>query len=71
MKFVVLLIIGVALVVFSGQGLIRLLIDHDNRGVLGVLPFAGALCAYAVVLAAGALLAGWAKDRAKALGHVK
>ncbi|MGV2918126.1 hypothetical protein [Streptomyces alfalfae] len=71
MKFVVLLIAGVASVVFSGQGLIRLLVDHDNRGVLGGLPFAGALCAYVAALAVGTLLAGWAKGRAKALGHVK
>ncbi|MFF3734593.1 hypothetical protein ACFYXM_30935 [Streptomyces sp. NPDC002476] len=71
MKFVVLLITGMALVVFSGQGAIRLLIDHDNGGVLSGLPFPGALCVYIAALAIGVLLAGWAQGRAKALGHLK
>ncbi|MGW2184097.1 hypothetical protein ACWCXX_40335 [Streptomyces sp. NPDC001732] len=71
MKFVVLLITGMALVVFSGQAAIRLLIDHDNGGVLSGLPFPGALGVYIAALAIGVLLAGWAQGRAKALGHLK
>lgn len=71
MKFVVLLIIGMALLVFGGQGAIRLLIDHHNGGALGGLPFPAALCIYLATTAAGALLAGWAQGRAKALGRLK
>ncbi|MFS0697098.1 hypothetical protein [Streptomyces nitrosporeus] len=69
MKFVVPLIAGVALVVFSGQAAIRLLADHGNGGVLDGVPFPAALCAYIAALIAGALLAGWAQGRARALGR--
>ncbi|MGC0421750.1 hypothetical protein [Embleya sp. AB8] len=75
MKFVVLQIIGMALVVVGGQGSFRLLVDHDNVGVLGQLSgepsFPVALCGYIAAAVVGLLLAGWAHNRAEALGHVE
>ncbi|MFE7606920.1 hypothetical protein ACWIG3_12095 [Streptomyces celluloflavus] len=73
MKFDVFQIIGAVLTVLGGQGAIRLLIDHDNTGLLGALPggFAGRLTVYLAATAAGVLLAGWAHGRAKALGRRK
>jgi hypothetical protein len=52
-------IIGVPLVVFGGQGAIRLLVDHGNSGVLGWMPggFAAWLTCYVVITLAGVLLA--------------
>ncbi|MFJ2768404.1 hypothetical protein [Streptomyces sp. NPDC087300] len=54
-----------------GQGLIRLLVDHDHTGLLGWLPggFAALLVAYVSLTAVGVLLTGWAHSRAAALGR--
>lgn len=66
-KASVMLIIGVPLVVFGGQGGIRLLVDHANSGLLGWVPggFGVQLCCYAVIILVGVLLAGWGSTRAK------
>ncbi|GAA3489037.1 MULTISPECIES: hypothetical protein [Streptomyces] len=71
MKFDILQIIGAVLVVVGGQGAIRLLIDHDNTGLLGGLgaPFTVNLVTYLTAVLFGVILAGWAHDRAKALGR--
>ncbi len=71
MKFDLLQIIGAALVVVGGQGAIRLLIDHDDTGLLGGLgaPFTVNLVTYLTATLFGVILAGWAHDRAKALGR--
>lgn len=71
MKYDVLQILGAVLTVFGGQGAIRILFDHANTGLLAFVPggFAGRLAAYAVVAAAGVLLAGWAHGKAKAAGR--
>lgn len=57
------LVIGVPLLVFGGQGGIRLLVDHDNGGLLSWVPggFAVWLSCYVVITVAGVLLAGWAR----------
>ncbi|MEU2512786.1 hypothetical protein [Streptomyces syringium] len=71
MKYDLLQILGAAMIVTFAQGLIRLLVDHDNRGLLDWLPggFAAVLVAYAALTVAGVLLAGRAHTRAKALGR--
>ncbi|MGW4527660.1 hypothetical protein [Amycolatopsis sp. NPDC004378] len=71
MKFDVLQILGAVLTVLGAQGAIRLLVDHGNTGLLGWLDagFAGTLIGYVVATAIGVVLAGWAHDRAKALGR--
>ncbi|GGV53426.1 hypothetical protein GCM10010277_50980 [Streptomyces longisporoflavus] len=71
MKYDILQILGALVLCFSAQGLIRLLIDHDDAGLLGWLPggFALLLVAYVVVVAAGLLLTGWSHTQAKALGR--
>ncbi|MCD9143432.1 hypothetical protein [Streptomyces albireticuli] len=67
MKYTIVQIAGAVLLVLGAQGVIRLLIDHDNGGLLGWVPggFAVRLACYVVAGAAGALLAGWAEGRAK------
>ncbi|HYI57031.1 MAG TPA: hypothetical protein VEX66_02610 [Microlunatus sp.] len=56
---VILLVLGMVLLVVAGQGAIRLLIDHDNAGVLGWVPggFVVQLVVYLVLLAGGVALA--------------
>jgi hypothetical protein len=53
-------ILGAVLMVAFGQGAIRLLVDHDNTGLLGPLPggFAVLLLAYTAVTVIGVLLTG-------------
>lgn len=60
-------VIGVPLVVFGGQGGIRLLVNHGNSGLLGWVPggFAVWLSCYAVIVVIGVLLASWGSTRAK------
>ncbi|MFI7319716.1 hypothetical protein [Streptomyces venezuelae] len=71
MKYDFLQILGAVFMVAFGQGLIRLLVDHDHTGLLGWLPggFAVLLVAYAALTAVGVLLTGWAHARASALGR--
>ncbi|MFI5568514.1 hypothetical protein ACIA6T_14430 [Streptomyces sp. NPDC051740] len=73
MKYAVLQTLGVALVVLGGQGAIRLLVDHDNAGLLAWLPggFAAGVTVHfvAVAVAVGAVVAGWAHSRAKEVGR--
>lgn len=71
MKYDVLQIVGAIMMTLFAQGAIRLLIDHDHRGLLGWIPagFWALLCVYAVVIAAGAILTSWSYTHAKALGR--
>jgi hypothetical protein len=71
MKYDVLQVLGMVLLVVCAQGLVRLLVDDGERGLLGALPggFTPLLLTYAALTAAGVLLAGWAHARAKALGR--
>ncbi|GGW78143.1 hypothetical protein [Streptomyces lomondensis] len=71
MKYDVLQVLGMVVLVVSAQALVRLLVDHGERGVLGDLPggFVPLLLTYAALTAAGVLLTGWAHARAKALGR--
>ncbi|ONI89106.1 hypothetical protein ALI22I_16465 [Saccharothrix sp. ALI-22-I] len=61
------LIAGMVLLALGAQGGIRLLVDHDNAGLLGWLPggFAARLSCYAVIALAGALLASWGSRKTK------
>lgn len=63
--FAVAQIIGMALLVAGGQGLIRLMADSDNRGFLAWLPGGAAAVGggYAVLVVAGIALAAWAQHR--------
>jgi hypothetical protein len=56
---VVVLILGMVLLVLGAQGGIRLLVHHDDAGVLGWLPggFAAQLSCFVVVTLAGLALA--------------
>lgn len=71
MKYDFAQITGMVLLVVSAQGAIRLLIDHSDTGLLTWLPggFPAALAGYLAALVAGAALAGWGRDRAKARGR--
>ncbi|MFI8889572.1 hypothetical protein [Streptomyces paradoxus] len=71
MKYDVLQVLGMLLLALCVQGLVRLLIDDGDRGLLGGLPggFVPLLLTYAGLTAVGVLLAGWAHTRAKALGR--
>ncbi|WP_166028906.1 hypothetical protein [Streptomyces chilikensis] len=71
MKYDLLQVVGMILLALAVQGLIRLLVDHQDLGLLRGLPggFAPALAVHVVVTVAGALLAGWSHGRAKALGR--
>ncbi|MFE5211936.1 hypothetical protein [Streptomyces sp. NPDC056600] len=71
MKYDVTQVAGMILLVVAGQGLVRALVDHDDLGLLGPLPggFALAVTVYVAVTLVGALLAGWAHGRARALGR--
>ncbi|MEU0168214.1 hypothetical protein ABZ214_22555 [Streptomyces iakyrus] len=71
MKYDVFQVLGMLLLAVCVQGLVRLLIDDSERGVLGGLPggFVPLLLTYAALTAVGVLLAGWAHTRAKALGR--
>ncbi|MBB5961514.1 hypothetical protein [Planomonospora venezuelensis] len=73
MKYDILQILGAVVMVAFGQGLVRLFADHGNRGLLGWLPGgpAPAFVVYAVLVAAGVVLTGWAHKRAKDLGRRK
>jgi len=68
MKHIAGLIAGMVLLVLGAQGGIRLLVDHDNAGLLGWLPggFATQLSCYAVITLAGVLLAGWGSRKTEA-----
>lgn len=61
-------IVGLALLVLGGQGGIRLLIHHDDAGLLAWLPggFVAQLICYFVAIVLGIALAGWGSRRAKA-----
>ncbi|MEV7065783.1 hypothetical protein AB0N97_23720 [Streptomyces collinus] len=71
MKYDVFQVLGMLLLAVCVQGLVRLLIDDGERGVLGGLPggFVPLLLTYASLTAVGVLLAGWAHTRAKSLGR--
>ncbi|MPY56774.1 hypothetical protein [Streptomyces spongiae] len=69
MKYDVLQVLGMALLVLGGQGAIRQLVHHDDTGLLGRLPggFAAGITVYVVAVAVGAVVAGWARNKAKAV----
>ncbi|MDT0615685.1 hypothetical protein [Streptomyces lancefieldiae] len=71
MKYDVLQVLGVALLVLGGQGAIRQLVDHGNTGLLGWLPggFTASIAVYLVAVTMGAVVAAWARGRAKAVGR--
>lgn len=58
-------ILGVALVVLGGQGLVRLLVDHSNYGIFGWLShdFVVLLVTHTVVVVMGGALAAWATKK--------
>ncbi|TDC25570.1 hypothetical protein E1265_06820 [Streptomyces sp. 8K308] len=64
------LVVGMVLLAVGAQGGIRLLVDHDNAGVLGWTPGGSGvrLACYALMAVAGALLARWASEAAKKSG---
>jgi thiosulfate reductase cytochrome b subunit len=70
-KYDLLQIVGMILLVVAGQGLVRLLVDDQDLGLLRALPggFALALAVHAVATVAGVALTGWSHGRAKALGR--
>lgn len=71
MKYDVLQVLGVALVVLGGQGAVRQLVDHGDAGLLAWLPggFAAGLTVHFVAVALGAVVASWARGRARAVGR--
>ena len=71
MKYDVLQVLGVALVVLGGQGAVRQLVDHGDAGLLAWLPggFAAGLTVHFVAVVLGAVVASWARGRARAVGR--
>ncbi|WP_128381321.1 hypothetical protein [Streptomyces cavernae] len=67
MKYDLLQTLGVALFALGAQGAIRQLVDHGNAGLLGWLPggFAASITVYVLAVAVGAVVAGWARGRAR------
>lgn len=62
---------GMVLLVLGAQGAIRLLVDHDNAGLLSWMPggFAARLLGYLLIAVIGVALARWGgrrSDRSKA-----
>ncbi len=70
MRNVVVLVGGMVLLVLGAQGGIRLLVDHDNAGLLSWLPggFVAQLVCYVVIAAVGVALAGWGKQQSDRAG---
>ncbi|MEV6873403.1 hypothetical protein [Amycolatopsis sp. NPDC051128] len=66
-KYVALQILGMVVLALGGQGVVRLLIDHDRAGLLSWLPggFAAWLTGHCVIALVGVLLTGWADTRRK------
>ncbi|MGZ0147393.1 hypothetical protein ACXJJ3_09995 [Kribbella sp. WER1] len=60
-----LLVVGMVVLAIGGQGAIRLLIDHDNRGLMNWLPggFTGALVADLALVVIGLALGAVAGAR--------
>ncbi|MGP9022187.1 hypothetical protein ACT1U9_27785 [Streptomyces sp. BR1] len=71
MKYDALQIVGAVLMVVFAQGAFRILVNHDNTGLLGWVPggFPGRLLAHLALVAVGVLIGGYAHSRAKALGR--
>ncbi|TLS46562.1 hypothetical protein FE633_08715 [Streptomyces montanus] len=71
MKYDLLQTLGVALLVLGAQGAIRQLVDHGNAGLLGWLPggFAASITVYVLAVALGAVVAGWARGKARTVGR--
>jgi hypothetical protein len=67
MRYTTGLVAGLVLLVLGVQGGIRLIVDHDNAGLLEWLPggFAAQVSAYAVAAVAGAVLAAWGSAKSK------
>lgn len=57
------LVLGMILLAFGVQGVIRLVLDHGWTGVLGWLPggFGGQLTGHLVLTVVGSALAGWSR----------
>ncbi|MGW7280747.1 hypothetical protein ACWGIV_21085 [Streptomyces sp. NPDC054844] len=68
MKNDILRTLGVALLVWGVQGTIRLIIDHGDAGLPGWMPggFAVGVTVHLCAAGSGAVLAGWARGRARA-----
>ncbi|MDT0449505.1 hypothetical protein [Streptomyces hesseae] len=71
MKYDVLQIVGASVMVVFAQGLVRLVVHPDDRGLLGWVPggFVPVLLAHAAAVTTGVVLAGWAYTQAKAIGR--
>ncbi|GAB3805132.1 hypothetical protein GCM10028798_26420 [Humibacter antri] len=71
MKYIIVLIVGMALLVLGAQSAIRLMVNHADAGVLGWLPggFAVWLACYLAAVVVGVLFAGWAGKRAQQSRH--
>ena len=69
-KYVIVQVLGVALLVLGAQGAIRLLVDNSDSGLVGWIPggFTGWLIADVVVVLVGIALAWWGQARARAPG---
>jgi hypothetical protein len=68
MRHVIALVAGVVLLALGAQGGIRLVVDHDNAGLLSWLPggFAARLLCYVLITVVGVALANWGKRRPEA-----
>lgn len=69
-RYVTALIVGMVALVVGAQGTIRLLVDHDNAGVLAWLPggFTARLVGYLLLVVVGIAVAGWADARRRRRG---
>jgi hypothetical protein len=64
-KFVAVQVLGMVLLVGAGQGLVRAVVDHQDRGLLAWVPGGFVVCVvlYAVLVTLGIGVAAWGDRR--------
>ncbi|MDR2279647.1 MAG: hypothetical protein LBE07_02195 [Gordonia sp. (in: high G+C Gram-positive bacteria)] len=68
MRHVIALVVGVGLVVLGVQGAIRMVVNHENAGLLGWVP-GGFVAQIAVYIAAAAVGAAMANSGSRHVNH--
>ncbi len=70
--YILVLIVGMVLLAFGGQGAIRLLLGAGDGGLLAWLPggFVGQVLAYLVLAGLGLALAARGRERARRSGQL-
>lgn len=64
-KFALMQVVGMVFLIGGGQSLVRVVVDHSDRGFLGWLPggFGGCLVGYVLVVVIGVVMAAMGEHR--------